>query len=69
MRTEIYEADPFTGTKTEHFLTLDTDYRFEARDELFLTLASGKKLKVRVTHVRVEVSPQGLRREIVVQRL
>lgn len=69
MKTEIYEADPFTNNKTAHFLTLDTDYRFEQRDEFFLTTDKGQKLKVRVTYVRVEVSPAGLRRELIVMKL
>lgn len=69
MKTEIYEADPFTNQKTAHFLTLDTDYRFEQRDEFFLTTDKGQKLKVRVTYVRVEVSPSGLRRELIVMKL
>jgi hypothetical protein len=69
VKTEIYEADPFTNQKTAHFLTLDTDYRFEPRDEFFLTTEKGQKLKVRVTYVRVEVSASGLRRELIVMKL
>jgi hypothetical protein len=69
VKTEIYEADPFTNQKTAHFLTVDTDYRFEQRDEFFLTTEKGQKLKVRVTYVRVEVSPSGLRRELIVMKL
>jgi len=69
VKTEIYEADPFTNQKTAHFLTVETDYRFEQRDEFFLTTDKGQKLKVRVTYVRVEVSPTGLRRELIVMKL
>jgi hypothetical protein len=69
MRTEIYEADPFTNNKMGHFLTLETDYRFEPRDEFFLTTEKGQRLKVRVTHVRVEVAAAGLRRELIVMKL
>ncbi len=69
MRTDIFEADPFSGTKTKQYLSIDTDYRFEAKDELFLALAGGKRLKVRVTHVRVEVAAEGLRRELIVAPL
>ena len=69
MKTEIYEADPFTNNKTAHFLTLDTDYRFEPRDEFFLTTEKGQRMKVRVTYVRVEVSAAGLRRELIVMKL
>lgn len=69
MRTEIFEADPFSGTKSKQYLTIETDYRFEARDEIFLTLTDGKRIKVRVTHVRVEVAADGLRRELIVAPL
>ena len=69
MRTDIFEADPFSGSKTKQYLSIDTDYRFEARDELFLTLAGGKRVKVRVTHVRVEIAADGLHRELIVAPL
>jgi len=69
VQTEIYEADPFTNAKTAHFLTLDTDYRFEPREEFFLTTAKGQKIKVRITHVRLEVSGAGMRRELIVMKL
>lgn len=69
MKTEIYEADPFTNNKTEHFVTLDTEYRFEQRDEFFLTTKAGKRIKVRVTYVRLEVTASGMTRELIVMKL
>lgn len=69
MRTDIFEADPFSGTKTKQYLTIDTDYRFEARDEIFLTLDGGARVKVRVAHVRIDVSSEELRRELIVAPL
>lgn len=64
MRTEFYEADPFSGGKGEHYLTVDTDYRFEKGDEVWLEV-KGRRVKVRVTWVNVTVREDGeLRREI-----
>ena len=68
MRTEIYESDPFTAQKGTLLTALDTDYRFERQDELFVT-AGGKRLKVRVIHVRVEITGDGMRRELLVLKL
>ena len=69
MKTEIYDADPFTNDKTEHFITLDTDYRFEQRDEFFLTTKDGARIKVRVIYVRLEITASGLERELIVMKL
>ncbi len=68
MRTEIYESDPFTAQKADLLTTIDTDYRFERQDELFVT-AGGTRLKVRVIHVRVEIAGDRLRRELLVLKL
>jgi hypothetical protein len=69
VHTEIYEADPFTNAKTNHFLTIESDYRFEPREEFFLTTEKGERMKVRVTHVRLEVGKAGMRRELIVMKL
>ena len=29
MKTDFYEADPFSGSKGRHYLTIDSDYRWE----------------------------------------
>jgi len=69
VRTEFYEADPFGGGKGEHLVTLDTDYRFEKGDEVWIE-AKGRRLKVRVTWVNVTVRESGeVSREILGLRL
>lgn len=68
MRTEIYESDPFTAQKQALLVTLDTPYRFERNDELFITTGN-RKMKVRVIHVRVEITDGQMRREILVLKL
>ena len=68
MRTEIYESDPFTPQTGALLQTIHTDYRFERNDELFLTI-NGRRAKVRVIHIRVELEPEGLRREVLVLKL
>ena len=68
MRTEIFESDPFSPQKGTLLATLNTDYRFERNDEIFLT-AGGKRLKVRVINVRVEISGDQVRRELLVLKL
>jgi hypothetical protein len=68
MQTEIFESDPFSGTKGTHLATIDTDYRFEARDEMFLNTGSAR-LKVRITHVRLEWDGRALRRELLAMKL
>lgn len=68
MHTEIYESDPFSAQRAGLLATLDTPYRFERNDELFLN-AGGKRLKVRVIHVRVEINGSAMRRELLVLKL
>ncbi len=68
MQTEIYEADPFSGSRGTHLASLTTDYRFERNDEMFLTV-NGRRTKVRITHVRVELDGTTLRRELLAMKL
>ncbi len=68
MHTEIYESDPFSAQKAGLLATLDTAYRFERNDELFIN-AGGKRVKVRVIHVRVEITGAAMRRELLVLKL
>ena len=68
MKTEFFESDPFAPRKTEHLLSIDTDYRFEKGDEV--TIDSGNRtVKVRVMDVRVRVTTGVLSREILALRL
>ena len=68
MKTEIYESDPFSPQKGALLTALDTDYRFERNDELFIT-TGGKRIKVRVIHIRVDIDGDQLRRELLALRL
>jgi hypothetical protein len=68
MKTEIYESDPFSGSKGTYLASIDTDYRFEKNDEIFLN-AGGHRLKVRITYVRLEWDNNGLKRELLAMRL
>ena len=58
MRTDFFEADEFTGAKGEHYATIDSDYRWEKGDEVWLEVAEGR-FKLRVTWVVVEVAGDG----------
>lgn len=68
MKTEIYESDPFSGSKGTHLASIESDYRFEKNDEVFLTVG-GRRLKVRITYVRLEWGDDGLRRELLAMKL
>jgi hypothetical protein len=68
MKVEIYEADPFTQRKDKLLTTLNTDYRFQKGDEIFLEEA-GKSLKVRVSYLQVRVRGGGVEQELLVLRL
>ncbi|GIW09169.1 MAG: hypothetical protein K6U89_02720 [Chloroflexi bacterium] len=63
MRTEIFEADPFSGARSKPLATIDTDYRFEKNDEFTLE-TGGQSLRLRVTHVRVRIRGNDISREI-----
>lgn len=54
MRTEIWESDPFSAKKSGLLATVDTDYRFEKGDEIYIDTA-GTSTKVRIMHVWVHV--------------
>jgi hypothetical protein len=58
MKTSFYEADAFTGSKGEHFATIDCDYRWEKGDEVWVENQNGR-VKLRVTWVNVTVKPDG----------
>lgn len=59
MKTDFYEADAFTGSKGEHYCTIDTDYRWEKGDEVWIE-AKGKRVKIRITWVNVTVGANGV---------
>ena len=68
MKTEIYEADPFTSHKGKLLATFDSDYRLERQDELFLDRVE-KAIRVRVINVALRLSGGELQRELLVMRL
>jgi len=68
MKTAFYEADPFGGSKGEHFVTIDTDYRWEKGDEVWIE-ADGKRVKLRITWVNVTVKDGTVSRELLGLRL
>jgi hypothetical protein len=68
MKTEVYESDPFSGSRGPHLASIETDYRFERNDELFLT-ANGRRIKVRITHVVLEWDGAALRRDLLAMKL
>jgi hypothetical protein len=58
MKTSFYEADAFSGSKGEHFVTIDSDYRWEKGDEVWLE-AKGTRVKLRITWVYLTVNESG----------
>jgi hypothetical protein len=63
MRTDFFEADPFGGSKGALLSSLETDYRWEKGDEVWID-AGGKRVKIRVTWVNVTVKDGDVSREI-----
>jgi hypothetical protein len=58
MKTEIFESDPFTPKKGRLLATLESEYRFERGDEVFLDDEPGR-MKVRIIGVRLHVKGNG----------
>lgn len=63
MHTEIYEADPFGGGRGDHLATIQSDYRWEKGDELWVQTGQ-KRVKIRVTWVNVTVKDDVVSREL-----
>ncbi|MEX2236626.1 MAG: hypothetical protein WEB00_03705 [Dehalococcoidia bacterium] len=68
MKTEIFEADAFTGRKEQLLATLDSDYRWEKGDEIVINTGPNR-WKVRVTWVQVTLESDGPRREVVALKI
>jgi hypothetical protein len=60
MKTSFYEADQFTGAKGKHCLTINSDYRWEKGDEVWVEESTGKRSKLRITWVVVNVTADGV---------
>lgn len=67
MKTEIYEVDPFTSRKDKLIIAIDSDYRFERQDEIFIDDA--RSMKVRVINVVVRLAGGEMLRELLVMKL
>jgi len=67
LKTEIYEVDPFTSRKDKLITTINSDYRFERQDEIFIDGA--KPMKVRVISVLVRLVGGEMERELLVLKL
>ncbi len=63
MKTDFYEADPFGGSKGEHLATIESDYRWEKGDEVWIE-NRGKRVKIRVSWVNVTVRDGEVTREL-----
>lgn len=63
MKTDFYEADPFSGSKGRHYLTIDSDYRWEKGDEVWLEVGA-ERVKLRITWVNVTVRDGVVSREL-----
>jgi len=68
VKTSFYEADPFSGSKGEHLVTIDSDYRWEKGDEVWIE-TGGKRVKLRITWVNVTVKDGVVSRELLGLRL
>lgn len=67
MKTDIYEVDPFTSRKDKLITTIESEYRFERQDEIFIDGA--KSMKVRVISVIVRLAGGEMQRELLVMKL
>jgi hypothetical protein len=68
MKVDIYEADPFTQRKDKLLVTLNTEYRFQKGDEIFIEEGS-KPVKVRVSYLQVRVKGGAIEQELLALRL
>jgi argonaute-like protein implicated in RNA metabolism and viral defense len=68
MKVDIYEADPFTQRKDKLLVTLNTEYRFQKGDEVFIE-EGGKSVKVRVSYLQVRVKGGTVEQELLALRL
>lgn len=63
MTTDFFEADAFNGSKGQHFGTIESDYRWEKGDEVWMDIA-GTRTKIRITWVNVTVKDGVVSREL-----
>ncbi len=65
MKTDFYEADPFTLHKAGLLASADIDYRFEKSEEFFI---DGKG-KFRVVYVVIKLAGTTFSREILLVKI
>ncbi len=58
MKTEIYESDPFSPRKGRLIARINSEYRFEKGDEVFVD-DEPSRLKVRLISVQVHIKGDG----------
>ncbi|MEO6397817.1 MAG: hypothetical protein ABIP13_05070 [Tepidiformaceae bacterium] len=63
LHTEIFEADPFGGSRGQLLASIESDYRWEKGDEVWVETA-GERVKLRVTWVNVAIRDGALSREL-----
>jgi hypothetical protein len=63
MKTDFYEADAFSGSRGKHYVTIESDYRWEKGDEVWVE-AGGERVKLRITWVNVTVKDGAVTREL-----
>jgi hypothetical protein len=68
MQTEIYESDPFTAKKSGLLASVESDYRFQKNDELYIHHDT-RTMKIRVIDVRVHLRDGKLSREVLGMKL
>lgn len=68
MKVEIYEADPFTQRKDRLLTTVNSDFRFQKGDEIFIE-EGGRPVKVRVSYVQVRIKGGSVDQELLVLRI
>ena len=68
MKTEFFESDPFSPRKADLLIAIETDYRFEKGDDIYIE-SSGRNTKVRIMDVRVHIKSGVMTREILALKL
>lgn len=63
MKTDFFEADAFSGSKGDHLASIESEYRWEKGDEVWVE-AGGRRTKLRITWVNVTVKDGVVTREL-----
>jgi hypothetical protein len=68
VKAEIYQADAFTQRREKLLTSLETEYRFQKGDELFIEEGE-RPQKMRVIFVQVRIKGGELQQEILALRI